>query len=177
MYVCMYVCMKPNFVPVITLERMEGITQLSRASQVCLNLELIEFWSQIDDLQFLFKKKITILQIFLQNSILCTKGAKWAFLNRVWSLQYELKASKHEPKASAFCEPKTSTATTRGQKAHLALGAHHIFCNTSIVFRVFFYKKRSLWAAGKKSFFVIVLVKYILYTLLCRRKAVTLRLL
>ena len=40
----------------------------------------------------------------------------------------------------AFCEPKTSTATTRGQKAHLALGSHYIFCNTSIVFRVFFTK-------------------------------------
>ena len=63
-------------------------------------------------------------------SILCAKGVKWAFLDRVWSLQYE-------SKASAFCKPKTSTATARGQKAHLALGAHHIFCNTSIVFRVF----------------------------------------
>ena len=87
-----------------------------------------------------------------ENSILCTKGAKWAFLDRVWSLQYESKASKHEPKAGAFCEPKTSTATTRGQKAHLVLGAHHIFCNTSIALRVFFFK-RSLWAAGKKEFF------------------------
>ena len=70
-------------------------------------------------------------------------------------MQYESKASKHEPKAGAFCEPKTSTATTRGQKAHLALGAHHIFCNTSIVLRVFsFFFKRSLWAAGKKEFFL-----------------------
>ena len=31
-----------------------------------------------------------------ENSILCTKGAKWAFSDRVWSLQYESKASKHE---------------------------------------------------------------------------------
>ena len=28
------------------------------------------------------------------NSILCTKGAKWAFLDRVWSLQYESKGKQ-----------------------------------------------------------------------------------
>ena len=28
---------------------------------------------------------------------------------------------------SPFCEPKTSTAITRGQKAHLALGVYTIF--------------------------------------------------
>ena len=84
----------------------------------------------------------------VENSILCTKGVKWAFLDRVWSLQYESKASKHEP--------RTSTAITRGQRAHLALGAHHIFCNTSIVFPFFFNLKRSLYAASsgqKKLFF------------------------
>ena len=73
------------------------------------------------------------------------------------------KASKHEPKASAFCEPKTSTATTGRQKAHLALGAHYIFCNTSIVFRVFFIKNeaygqtffaRCCTGAGKKKLFL-----------------------
>ena len=85
-----------------------------------------------------------------ENSILCTKDAKWAFLDRVWSLQYESKASKHEPKANAFCEPKTSTATTRGQNAHLALGAHHIFCNTSILFRLFL----QITKFTKKSFFL-----------------------
>ena len=49
------------------------------------------------------------------NSILCPKGVKCFFLDRVWSLQYD-------SKASALCEPKTSTATTRGQRAHLGLG-------------------------------------------------------
>ena len=72
----------------------------------------------------------------------------------MWSLQYESKASKHEPKASAFCEPKTSTATTRGQKAHLAFGAHHIFCNISIVFRVFFIKNEAM-GSGQKKFFLL----------------------
>ena len=62
------------------------------------------------------------------NSILCSK---WTLLNRVRNLQ-------HEPKASVFCEPSTSTETTRAQKAHLALGAHDIFCNTSTAFA--FYK-------------------------------------
>ena len=51
---------------------------------------------------------------FERNSILCTKGVKWTFLDQVWSLQYVSKASKHEPKPSAFCESKTSTITTRG---------------------------------------------------------------
>ena len=55
----------------------------------------------------------------------------------MWSLQYESKASKHGLKASAFCESKTSIATTRGRKAHLTLGEHHIFCNIRIVFRFF----------------------------------------
>ena len=33
---------------------------------------------------------------------------------------------------------RVPTATTRGQKAHLVLGAHHIFCNASTVFRVYY---------------------------------------
>ena len=45
---------------------------------------------------------------------------KWVFfLDRVWSLQYESKAS------------------ALGQKLHLALGAHHIYCNTCTLFRIF----------------------------------------
>ena len=40
-------------------------------------------------------------------------GVKWAFLERVCSLQYESQVSKHDP--------RMSTATTRGQKAHWAL--------------------------------------------------------
>ena len=31
-------------------------------------------------------------------------------------------------------EPKISAANTRGQKAYLALGAHHIFCDSCIDF-------------------------------------------
>ena len=66
---------------------------------------------------------------------------KVGFLKRVWSLQYESKTSKYEPKANAFCEPKTSTAT-RGQNAHLSLSVHHFFfffsfCSTNTVFHVF----------------------------------------
>ena len=80
---------------------------------------------------------------------MCAKVVKWAFLDRVWSLQYE-------SKASAFCEPKTSTETTRGQEAHLALDAHHIFCNARIVFRVFLIIKRSLCAAGSGRFLVFI---------------------
>ena len=34
------------------------------------NLELIEFWSQMDDLKVLFKKTITILQIFVFTTII-----------------------------------------------------------------------------------------------------------
>ena len=33
----------------------------------------------------------------------------------------------HAPKASAFCEPKMTTAITRGQNARLALAANRIF--------------------------------------------------
>ena len=64
-------------------------------------------------------------------------------------MQYESKASKHKP--------KTSTVTTRGQRARLVLGAHHVFCNTSIVFRVSFNLKRSLYAAssGQRAKIVI----------------------
>ena len=79
-------------------------------------------------------------------------GAIFCFCNTNPS-QRCCKASKHKPKASAFCKPKTSTATTRGQKAHLALGAHHIFCNTSIVFRVFFIKNEAYGQRAKKNFF------------------------
>ena len=114
-------------------------------------------WTNFSHIYYKQQEKPGLVGL-LKNSILCTKGVKCAFLDRVWSLQYESKASKHEPKASAFCEPKTRTATTRGQRAHLALGAQHIFCNTSIVFRILFHLKRSLYAASSgqratKTFF------------------------
>ena len=42
---------------------------------------------------------------------------------------------------------------TRSKKVHLALGAHHIFCNTSIVFRVFFLQKTKLMGSGQNETF------------------------
>ena len=41
----------------------------------------------------------------------------------------------HELKVSAFCKPKTTTATTGAQKPYLTLGSHHIFCNAINVLR------------------------------------------
>ena len=64
-----------------------------------------------------------MVPIRADNSILCVKGVKWPFLDRVWSALYE---------------PKAKTATTRSPKAHLALGAHHNFFNTCTLSRVFF---------------------------------------
>ena len=46
-----------------------------------------------------------------------------------------------------------STATTRGKKAHFALGTHHIFCNC---FSLFFIIKRSLCAANSGRFSVVI---------------------
>ena len=80
-------------------------------------------------------------------------GRKVGFFRLVAFLDSSSARKTYSPSARA-CSPSTRTATTRGQKAHLALGAHHIFCNTSIVLRVFFFFKRSLWAAGKQEFFL-----------------------
>ena len=55
MYVCMYVCMKTNFVPVITLERMDRISR-TFACILGINLELIKFWSWMNNFEVLFKK-------------------------------------------------------------------------------------------------------------------------
>ena len=85
-----------------------------------------------------------------KNSILCTKGAKWSFLDRVWSLQYESKASKHESKASAFCEPKTSTATFASRRR--VLQPHEIKKPTEpLVHTIFFVTQVLLFAFKKKK--------------------------
>ena len=52
----MYVCMKTNFVPVITLEQMDGISWTFACILGCLNIELIKFWSRMDNFKILLKK-------------------------------------------------------------------------------------------------------------------------
>ena len=57
--------MKPNLVPVKILERMEEISWTYACTlEACLNLELIKFWSQMDDIEVLFKKIPIFQKIF-----------------------------------------------------------------------------------------------------------------
>ena len=60
MYVCMYVCMKPNLVP-----RVIGIIwTFACVLEVCLNLALFKFWSRMDNFKDLFKKNNNFGKLF-----------------------------------------------------------------------------------------------------------------
>ena len=68
------------------------------------------------------------------NSILCTKGVKWAFLDRVGSLQ-------HEPKASASVSRRRVLQSHEVKRPTKPL-VHTIFFVTQVLIFAFFHLKR-----------------------------------